>query len=43
MLYVSADDVSRCKSFLIFKDKDEVKNNTIKKEMTKYDKEMMMQ
>ncbi len=43
MLYVFADDVSRCKSFLIFKNKNDIKNNKIKKKMIKYDKEVMMQ
>jgi hypothetical protein len=43
MLYVSADDIARCKSLFIFKSKNEIKNNTIKKKMSKYDKKVMIQ
>ena len=43
MLYVSADGIPRCKPLLIFKGKDGVKNNSIRKEMTKYDKGVVVQ
>jgi hypothetical protein len=43
MLYVFADDIARCKSLFIFKSKNEIKNNTIKKEMSKYDKRVVIQ
>lgn len=43
MLYVSADGISRCKPLIIFKGKDGPKNNTIKKEMTKYDPGVVVQ
>lgn len=43
MLYVSANDVSRCKPLLIFREKDGDKNTRIKKEMTQYDSEVVVQ
>lgn len=36
MIYVSPDDINRCKSLLIFKGKDETKNSRIKKEISQY-------
>ncbi len=43
MRYEFADDVLRCKSLLIFKEEDEIKNNIIKKEMTNYDQRITVQ
>ena len=36
MIYVSADEINRCKPLLIFKEKDEIKNSRIKKKMSQY-------
>lgn len=43
MIYVSADDMRRCKSLLIFKDKNDEKNSRIKKKMSQYHSKMIVQ
>lgn len=43
MLYVFVDEMLRCKPFLIFKGKDGLKNNIIKKKMIKYDHDVVVQ
>jgi hypothetical protein len=43
MIYVSADDINRCKSLLIFKNKDDTKCSRIKKKMTQYDLRVVIQ
>ncbi len=42
ILYVFVNNISKCKFLFIFKNKNEVKNNTIKKKMNKYDKKIMI-
>ena len=43
MIYVSADDINRCKPLLIFKSKDDTKCSRIKKKMTQYDSRVVIQ
>lgn len=43
MIYISADEIKRCKPLLIFKGSTGAKNACIKKKMTQYDTEVVVQ